>query len=128
MQVTQGGAFEALESPDGTTIYFSRQDSVGIWKVPVGGGNEAPVFQEKMLVRSWVLTKEGIYFAANGKPHGTRIGYFSFSTRTVRQIAALEREPVDAYPALAISPDGLRLLCALKEPDRSDIMLVENFR
>ena len=24
-QVTQGGAFEALESADGTTIYFSRR-------------------------------------------------------------------------------------------------------
>jgi hypothetical protein len=45
-------------------------------------------------VRSWVLTKEGIYFAADGNPHGTRIGYFSFSTGAVSEIAALEREPV----------------------------------
>ena len=78
-----------------------------------------------MLVRSWVLAKEGIYFAADGSRHGTRTGDFSFSTGAVSEIAALEREPVRAYPALAISPDGLRLLCALSEPDRVDIMLVE---
>ena len=128
MQVTQGGAFEALESLDGTTIYFARQDPVGIWTVPVGGGNEAQVFQEKMLVRSWVLGKEGIYFAAEANPHGTCIKYFSFSTRAVTQVAALERTPVSSYPALAISPAGSRLLCALREPDRVDTMLVENFR
>ena len=81
-----------------------------------------------MLARSWVLGKEGIYFAAEANPHGTRIKYFSFSTRAVSEIATLKQEPVRAYPALAISPDGLRLLCALSEPDRSDIMLVENFR
>ena len=127
-QVTQGSAFEAKESADGNTIYFSRQDPIGIWKIPVEGGNETLVFQEKMLVRSWVLENEGIYFAAETNPHGTCIKYFSFSTRAVTQVAALERAPVRSYPALAISPDGLRLLCALSEPDRDDIMLVENFR
>jgi len=128
VQVTQGGGFEALESADGNTIYFSRRDPVSIWKVPVAGGNETLVLEEKMLLRSWVLAKEGIYFAAQGNPNGTRIGYFSFSTRAVRQITSLEREPVLAYPALALSPNGLQLLCALSEPDRVDIMLVENFR
>ena len=126
--VTKNGGFEAFESADGSTIYFSRQDPVGLWKVPVEGGNETPVLQEKMLLRSWVLAKEGIYFAAEGDPHGTRIKYFSFSTRAVTQVAALERGPVRSYPALAISPDGSRLLCALSEPDRFDTMLVENFR
>ncbi len=128
VQVTKNGGFEAFESADGNTIYFSRQDPVGIWKVPVEGGNETLLFQEKMLVRSWVVVNEGIYFAVEGNPRGTRIGYFSFSTRAVSHIAVLEREPVRAYPALAISPDGLRVLCALLEPVRSDIMLVENFR
>jgi Tol biopolymer transport system component len=46
VQVTQGGGWGAFESPDRKYVYFSKwgghalSPGDGIWKVPVGGGEE----------------------------------------------------------------------------------------
>ena len=43
-QVTTGGGFAAVESPDGRYVYYAKGRTVtGLWRVPTGGGTEEPV-------------------------------------------------------------------------------------
>jgi hypothetical protein len=70
---------------------------------------------------------EGIYFI-NTKVKGEyAVEFYSFATRGVTRVAALENvnEFVDG---LAVSSDRRRILYTQRERLAGDIMLVENFR
>ncbi len=136
VRVTKNGGFEALVSPDGKTLYYSKLDridptsgSAHLWRVPVEGGEETLVFDRAIYPRYWALTERGIYFVPSDWSPSPSIEFLSFATGKVTQIVALEKPPVRwVLPGLSISPDGRWILCALVEQDTSDIMLVENFR
>ncbi len=123
----QGGAgHRPFESPDGKTVYYEKGkgEVPGLWKVPVGGGEETLVLEQLGApdLLSWGLTSEGIYFYhASTKA----IEFFSFATHKTAQIAKLENPP---STGLAVSPDGRWILYAQLDQDTSQIMLVENFR
>jgi Tol biopolymer transport system component len=123
MQVTKKGGVVAFESPDGTTIYHTKDSVRGLWKVPVEGGEETLVLKQvgRGYWLPWGLTVEGIYFYnADTKV----IEFFSFATHKITQIA----KPEKAVESLAVSPDGRSILFAQMDRDESHIMLVENFR
>src|SRR5260370_33359302 len=61
VQVTKGGGRQAVESPDGKLLYYSKYQKPGIWSVPVEGGEESPVL-EKARQSIWALPKDGISF------------------------------------------------------------------
>jgi eukaryotic-like serine/threonine-protein kinase len=129
VQVTKKGGDVPFESPDGKTLYYWNwnSNSGSFCKVPVGGGEEAPVFERLAAPGSyanWGLTAEGIYFYN----YTTKaIEFISFATHKVTQIARPEK-PLGSYPSLAVSPDGRWILWGQVDQDTSKIMLVENFR
>jgi hypothetical protein len=45
IQVTHHGGVEAFESLDGMFVYYAKQESDGIWRVPVQGGEETQVLK-----------------------------------------------------------------------------------
>jgi len=46
VQITRGGGFHAIESPDGQFLYYAKSPSdPGLWRVPLSGGNEEPVLE-----------------------------------------------------------------------------------
>lgn len=130
-QVTRGGGCEAFVSPDGKLVYFTKRAWSRIWSTPVTGGPEKPVPELegfKRIFRSWGVTKYGIYFISREDgPHQT-ICFFSFATRRIVPLAALDREPVWDYPDISLSPDGHQLLFASLDHEFNDLMLIENFR
>jgi Tol biopolymer transport system component len=131
VQITQKGGFEAVEAPDGKTLYYSKGYTDGLWTVPSTGGEERPVpeLAEAGYWRSWTMTADSIYFVAHtGSAPPRPLKFFSFATRRVTQIGTVEKDPLRWVPGLAISPDGRWLLYAQIERDTSNIMLVENFR
>ena len=131
VQVTQKGGFEAVEAPDGKTLYYSKGYIHGLWTIPSKGGEERPVpeLAEAGYRRSWTMTNDGIYFVAHtGSAPPRPLKFFSFATRRVTQIGMVEKDPLRWVPSLAVSPDGRWLLYAQIEQNTSSIMLVENFR
>jgi Tol biopolymer transport system component/DNA-binding winged helix-turn-helix (wHTH) protein len=136
VRVTKNGGFEALEGPDGRSLYYSKIDkhearsgSAHLWKISLENGKETLALDEPVYTRYWTVTKRGIYFIPADWSRRPAIELFSFATGQVTQVVPLERPPVAyANPGLTISPDGRWILCALVEQDSSDIMLVENFR
>ena len=78
--------------------------------------------------RYWAVQDSGIYFVAPVASARPAIKFFSFATRRVTQLGALERHPVQGPSGLAISRDGRWLLYAQVDQSVSDLMLVEHFR
>ena len=131
VQVTKHGGFAAVESRDGQSVYYAKSLSVkGLWRVPVDGGEEAPVleFPEVGYWGYWALGEKGIYFVnTHGRPYA--LGFFDFATRRVVHVASLEKAPVQfGSRGLALSPDGRAILYVHEDQVSSDIVLVEHFR
>ena len=132
VQVTRHGGHVAFESPDGRFIYFSerggegeRNGMGGLWRVPVDGGEETPVLPSVTFL-NFAVANEGIYFIPRADAEGRyAIQFFS--------LAALRSWPVlplsgTVSNGLSISPDGRTLLYAQTDEQKSELMLVENFR
>ena len=95
VQVTKQGGFAAFESLDGQSIYYAKGLNVnGLWRVGVGGGEEAPVleFPKAGYWGYWALTDKGIYFV-NTTARPSALEFFDFATRRVRHLASLEQPP-----------------------------------
>jgi serine/threonine protein kinase/Tol biopolymer transport system component len=134
VQVTRTGGHNAQESPDGKFLYYSKDPIPGLWRIPVGGGEEVLVVKTlgDGLERYWDIIDKGIYFVArvsdNWDSHPAAIlKFMSFSTNQIREIAPLENPPFYGDQGLSASPDGRWVLYEGWEGVGGDIMLVENF-
>jgi Tol biopolymer transport system component len=131
VQVTQQGGFEAFESPDGKSLYYTKgRGSGGIWQMPVAGGQERqlPELLNAGYRRYWAVQDKGIYFVSPVSGARAAIRFFSFATHRVTKIGVMEKDPLQGPPGLTVSPDGRSVLYAQADQSISDIMLVENFR
>ena len=132
VQVTRNGGREALESPDGKFVYYSKGFlPPGIWRLPVQGGEEIQVLDDG-LQGHWALTDQGIYLLApnwNGLP---AIEFFNISRGRLVKVVDLPREAmgIEGFlsPAIAASTDGRSILYTQRRQVASTIMMVENFR
>jgi Tol biopolymer transport system component len=124
VQVTHGGGSGAMESPDGKMLYYvKREGNGGLWKMPVGGGEEKQVVPDVYRV-NYDVTDKGIYFTPHiGKDYSSTVEFLSFATGTTRQL--VKTKPLDL--GLGVSPDGRTLLYSQVDQTGSNIMLVENF-
>ena len=131
VQITRKGGFEAVEAPDGKTLFYSKGYIDGLWTVPSTGGEERPIpeLSEAGYWRSWTMTNHGIYFVAHtGAAPPRPLKFFSFATRRIMQIGLVEKDPLPWVLSLTVSPDGRWMLYAQIEYNTSIIRLVENFR
>ncbi|MCC6391518.1 MAG: PD40 domain-containing protein [Bryobacterales bacterium] len=127
LQITKGGGNEPLESPDGKTLYYSK-DNVpeSIWKVPVGGGEETRIL-DAVKPFSFTVTGRGIYFVKppDDATGGLSIQLMDFPTGASRLIKAIDKLN---YGGVAVSPDYRTILYTQFERRGGDLMLVENFQ
>ncbi len=131
VQVTHKGGFHGIESTDGKYLYYAKSSSLpGLWRVPVGGGEEVPVIESFRagFWGYWAVAGNGIYYV-DRQEEGTGIRYYlrfrDFGGRD-RQLLAFERRPFNS--GLSVSPDGRYCLYTQVDHSDTDIMLVENFR
>ena len=95
IKLTKSGGISGVESFDGRFLYYSKYEAGGVWRMPLGGGDETQVLEE---VRggswpNWGLTADGIYLLRFDKsPHAT-IQFFDFVTQKIIPIWTLEKEP-----------------------------------
>jgi Tol biopolymer transport system component/DNA-binding winged helix-turn-helix (wHTH) protein len=131
VQVTRKGGFEGFETADGQfLLYVKGREIPGIWRVPVGGGEEVAVTDRDQIGywRCWRLARGGIYFATAAPPAGPRLEFLDLASGTIQQIAQLSKPPDATIPGLAVSPDGRRLLLAQYDQSGSNIIMVERSR
>ena len=132
VQLTRHGGAEALPSPDGRVIYYTKVAEIGpgLWSVPVEGGEEERVL-ESVRFGYWAVARSGIFFIDFDVPgEAVRpMRFFDFQSRRVKQVGAVENTVrwTDT-PGFAVSPDGRWLLYTSLESTDADLMLVDNFR
>ena len=123
--VTQNGGSMAIESQDGSTLYYSKEgDNGSIWKMPIGGGPEQQL-TDSLYRTNFAVTKTGIYFMTAPHVDGTsELRFYNFATGAIKTLIPIG---LPEY-GLAVSPDERYLIYDQLDDLASDLMLVENFR
>ncbi len=128
--ITRDGGFEAFESCDGKTLYYTKETSTRtspLFARPVAGGEERQVLDSVHLL-SFSLAEEGIYHVVPRGllvPFGFEIRFLDFATGEDRVLHTIELRPIQG---LTVSPDGKTILYTAVAAYNADLMLVENFR
>lgn len=124
--MTRGGGIAPTESPDGKTVYFTKESGTeGLWKMPVEGGPETRVVPN-VYRYNYAVTDKGIYFASDAtRDPKASIQFLSFATGMATSILKVQK-PLDV--GLTVSPDGRTLLYAQIDSSARNLTLVENFR
>ena len=137
VQVTKNGGVFGTESEDGRFLYYSKLGIPGIWKMPLQGGEETLVLNQpyrEFTISSggafiawwdWALVRNGIYFLNFESYSNATVEFFDFSTHKIIPIWTLTKPPGFG---LSISADGRSILYVQNEIQKSEIMLVKNFR
>jgi Tol biopolymer transport system component len=127
-QVTKQGGFVASESYDGQWVYFAKSDAPGVWRIPVGGGDEKKILNQPRIGDwgYWTLSKNGIYFLdqATNPPS---IMFATLDGEHLTKIRSLEHNP-PPYAGLTVTPDERLLLFSDQVEAGSHITLVNGFR
>ena len=116
--------FEAQESRDGSSLYFSRSRAKPEIVRRSPNGSEETLISD-LSGRAWVAGETGIYFVNQAR---TQIMYFDFATRKSSKVLTLEKPVPTVHRMLDLSPDGRSLLWPQIDSSSSDIILVEHVR
>ena len=130
VQVTRGGGQEAMASPDGAFVYYTKaRETQVIWRVPVDGGDEEQVLERGHSGPGrWEITEKGIYLLYDeGRAGANRIEFFSFTTKRVETVAWLAEDTDSLGLQFTVSPDERWVAYDRIDSVHSDIMLVEGF-
>lgn len=129
-QVTQHGAFDSAESPDGKYVYYSKGRKPGIWRLPAQGGEEiaVPELNQAGQWRYWQVTPRGFYYAAHDGQQFPALEFAGFAALRPITIRHLQKGPDGNGAGLAVAPDGRTVLFAQVDQSVRDIMLVDHFR
>jgi serine/threonine protein kinase len=124
VQVTGEGGLAALESSDGTQLYYRVPGSPsGLWRVPTSGGTEVKLLEGE-LSPGFAVVEKGIYYI-EWLAGEACLRFFDFaaerSTTVAPNLGAVEG-------ALAATHDGRTILYTRRDSSGDDLMLVENFR
>jgi Tol biopolymer transport system component/DNA-binding winged helix-turn-helix (wHTH) protein len=126
--ITQHGGFNAFESLDGQTVYYSKFEQAGIWSVPTSGGTESLVIGDKPQVGYWghfAVTEAGLYLLdAEADPRPT-ILFYSFGTHRITPVLPLEQRPARLQPSLSATADGKTLYYT--QYDRQSVIRIMEF-
>ena len=121
MQVTLSQGGKAFESADGKYLYFFSEDTNGLFRIPVGGG------EEKQIAPSveggvYSVTAKGVYYFSDPKT----LQFLNEKTGLIRTVARLEGH--SANQGISVSPDDAYLVFSERANLRNELMIVEGFR
>jgi Tol biopolymer transport system component len=120
-QMTRQGGFRALESTDGTRLYYANGFPGQLMVMPTGGGTETPILDKNLSFAQWDLSSTGIFFRSAGNVY-----FLGFEDGRTREVLTLD---VPNPATFRVSLDGRWFLCSGSDPrEGSDIVLVEDFR
>jgi Tol biopolymer transport system component len=127
-QVTKTGGFCAQEAPDGKSLYYTKYNLPGLWRMAASGGPETKVL-DSPPPGYWAYfnsTASGVYFLSIQDSQAT-IKFYDPTRETTLQVYTLARRPA-LFSGLSVSPDGRWILYTDAVSRDGDIVLVENFR
>ncbi len=111
-QFTRNGGFDAWESYDGRTVYFSRFYQAGIWSLPANGGIESQVVADRPQAGCWghwAVTQAGLYFLDEEAEPKPNIQFQRFGSSHSSTVLTFEMKPLRQDPSLSATADGKTL-------------------
>lgn len=121
VQVTGNGGTAPVESRDGKTLYYVKDNALWRKTLPDGGETQfvSPIFRYNFAV-----AEKGLYYTTFDQK-SLVIMFQDFATGKVTPVLKMSK-PADL--GLEVSPDGRYLLFAQIDYAGSDLKLVEDFR
>jgi eukaryotic-like serine/threonine-protein kinase len=128
-QVTDNGGFEAQESWDSKTLFYTKNWYTGLYARPIAGGTERPVLESVALsVSSFIAAEKGIYYVFKTDPNRSGPMEFRFLDFSTGKSTSLMQFNVGSGQGLTVSPDAKTFLYSTSfNSYNSDLMLVESF-
>ena len=125
-QVTRNGGYQAHESADGRSLFYTKVLSGGpLFAQPVGGGPERQIL-DFVATTQFTVVNDGIYYIGRGGTDRVYpLQFYEFSTRASRQLAKVTG---GLQLHLSVSPDRKTFLFTMTPTSGRDLMLLENFR
>jgi hypothetical protein len=133
-QITRNGGYAAAESFTGEYLFFTKTHGLGepgLWRIPLGGGDETKIIESLYGTRNFAVTEEGIYFF---RPRTAQRGYplslYTLASGEVGDrafVAQSVRTGLSVGPAASGGKSRWAVFSAF-ERATGDLMLVENFR
>jgi Tol biopolymer transport system component/predicted Ser/Thr protein kinase len=124
LQITRNGGARALESWDGKSLYYARDNDV--WRSDLNGVEEMRFADLSSVFNFGTCGKDLCILDASMQPRGRLFSYNAAGKRKLER--ELDIGPrFQASPGLDFSRDGHWLLYTRADSIQSDIMLVENF-
>lgn len=128
VQITKQGAFEMFAAFDGKTIIYSKSPGkAGLWSVSTDGTDEKPIpeLAEAGAWRSWTVTPKGIYYTVFALKIPLQIKFYDLLNGQTREIAKVDKPPLNYYANLAVSSEETRIFYARQDQTNAGIMLAE---
>jgi Tol biopolymer transport system component/DNA-binding winged helix-turn-helix (wHTH) protein len=125
-QVTGHGGYLAIESYDGKTLYYSRFEEAGLWKLQLTGGEEEQITSALSIGAPgyFAVAEAGLYLLGDDS-----IMYYDFQTHKLKPVLRPKEFPVTTGGVgLGTSRDGRTLFMVLYPGGRASISMVENFQ
>ncbi|HRH44959.1 MAG TPA: hypothetical protein PKY82_25195, partial [Pyrinomonadaceae bacterium] len=89
LQITKNGAYRALPSPDGKTVFYTKENILDqMWRVPAQGGAEEfmPEFTAAGFFSRWTITKTGIYFLSRSSDQNVKLKIYDFADQQIKDV------------------------------------------
>ena len=127
VQITRNGGWEAAEALDGNLLYFTKPAGLGLWSIPVNGGEESRVL-DSVIPGYWSVSGNGIYFVGATRSGRATVQFLSSGGRNLTQIFNIEKPLFRTAPGFSVTRDGRWIAWDQADREESDLMLLENFR
>jgi Tol biopolymer transport system component len=124
-QVTKEGGFQAYESADGTTLFYTKATSSPLFAKPLSGGGERQLL-DWVTQRAFVPVDDGIYYIGKRSDTGQYpLAFFRFSSQTSQVLTNIDGV---VQIGLTVSPDRKDILFTKTRAFGSVLMMIENFQ
>ncbi|WP_412069206.1 winged helix-turn-helix domain-containing protein [Rubrivirga sp. IMCC43871] len=123
-QVTTQGGYAAMESPDGVTLYITRNDADGLWQKRLPSGPEARLlpFPTAANWGAWDVTADGL--SAIREADGSDWVLLDHATGRERRRVSIPGRVPGQQRVLSTAPDGSAFVYSHVERFESDVKRV----
>ncbi len=121
-QVTKHDGFWAVESADGSALYYATENALR--RTYLRDGDDAQIVNRAHEL-TFAAVAKGLYFIEDVPADALKLEFFDFKTEKIKDLGAL---PGPLGFGMSVSPDGQSLLYGKHDRQGSDLMLIENFR
>jgi len=127
VQMTRHGGFRALEGQDGSTLYFTKPDSLGVWRISTPQGRETLVIDDLWVgdTSNWTLTGSGILYVRRSPRVLAHVEFATGQTQPLGE--SPERVPVADASSLSLSSRPARLFYAQIDGGGLEHMFVSGY-